>query len=289
MEKYGNGYRRKMKIKNELWIPMDCHSGRIQMKKLRTAVIIVAALVIYSLTYARESSGHFFDVQGKPLAQYDSLFAELYKYFKDSVPERITVVYTKGSTSRFNDRDELVLINETAARIKPYQVIGHESAHLCMANLTKRASTEEQFRFFDEGFASIFENILDHKENQYKDVSLKYAAGQNQQNNLSFEKVQAWSRYFGSPPAANWRAYNVGASFVYYVIDTYGIESFLALCKDIGNTRNLNQSCQNIFHKEQSTIEAEWQEYLSIHSAMNRVARLKKSCRWKEFLKRNIF
>jgi hypothetical protein len=97
------------------------------MKKLRTAIIFLAlVLVICYLTYAQGSSGHFFDVQGKPLVQYEALFDELCNYFKDSVPERITIVYTKGSTSRFNDRDEWVLINETAARFKPYQVIGHE-------------------------------------------------------------------------------------------------------------------------------------------------------------------
>ncbi|HYH01543.1 MAG TPA: Ig-like domain-containing protein, partial [Bacillota bacterium] len=142
-------------------------------------------------------------------------------------------------------------------------VIGHESCHLSMARFTKGASVKEEFRFFDEGFASVFEHMLANDSDKYKKTVLRIAAQQNQKDNVNFVKVQKWSEYFGNPNIAiNGYAYPVGASFVYYLSDTYGMDFFLSFCKDIGDTYDLDQSCRNIFKQNRNTIEAGWKEYL---------------------------
>ena len=124
------------------------------------------------------------------------------------------------------------LINEASVKNGPNQIIGHESCHLSMADFTNGASVKEKFRFFDEGFASIYEHMLANDSDDYKKTSLKIAVQQYLQGNVTFTKAQKWSEYFGDPKKfVHYYAYPVGSSFVYYVIDSYGMDSFLSFCK----------------------------------------------------------
>lgn len=72
--------------------------------------------------------------------------------------------------------------------------------------------------------------------------------------------------YFGDPSRnngkANWWAYEVGSSFNYYVIDTYGIDVLLAFFRAVGSEGDLNLALQSALKKDQTTVEREWQSWL---------------------------
>ncbi len=225
----------------------------------------VLLLVLFSaaLIYADSSTSHFFNVINQPLPEYEPVYPLLKQYFADSVPETIIVSYTKRKTSQFNPNSEIVLISEFVQKDNAVAVVGHESSHLSLANLTQGASVMEQFRFFDEGFADIFESIVQKDTEAFKRDSLIIAALQSQNHNVSFKKVQNWSEYFGNPQVkTNFYAYPVGSSFDFFIIDTYGMEQLFAFFKDIGNTQDLEKSIKNVFKKDQQVLETDWLRYL---------------------------
>ena len=216
-----------------------------------------------SMIYSGEKPGHYFDVDHKPLPQYEFIYDKLKDYFKNSVPQKIIVKYTTENTSRFDPINERVLINASSAKYDLIGVIAHESCHLCMANLTKKASVKEEFKFFDEGFANIFQSTITNKAEDYKNESLTIAAVQNSRNNVSFAKVQRWSEYFGDPQIkTNFNANLVGSSFDFYVIDTFGMDKLMTFFKDISKTQDLGESLKNVFKNDKQSIETEWLQYL---------------------------
>lgn len=216
-----------------------------------------------SIINSEERQWHYFDVNNEPLVQYESVYDQLNKYFKDGVPKKIIVKHITGNTSQFDPTFEAILLNEYALKNDPVGIAGHESCHLCMANFTHEASVKEEFRFFDEGFADIFESIINNKTAEYKNESLAVAAIQNLKSNVSFDKVQKWSEYFGDPRTkTNYYAYPVGASFNFFVIDTYGMDKLFMFFKDIGKTQDLAKSIKKVFKSDKLSIETEWQQYL---------------------------
>lgn len=233
---------------------------------MNRAVFILLMVTILSITAspAFSESYHFFNLDNRPLPQYEFIYRELVKFFQDSVPEKITVVNTTGKASRFDYGKERVLISEYHLKNDPVGIVAHESCHLSMENYTKGASVKEEFRFLDEGFAEIFHSIINNKFEEYKNEALAVAAVQNRKSNLGLARVQRWSEYFGSPETkTNFHAYPVGASFVFFAIDTYGMERFFALLKDISGTNKLDESFQNVFQKGMPVMEKDWLDYLS--------------------------
>ena len=216
-----------------------------------------------SMIFSEERQWHYFDVDHKPLPQYEFIYGKLKDYFKDSVPKKIVVKYTTENTSRFDPINEIVLINEYSAKYDLLGGIAHESCHLCMENFTKKASVKEEFRFFDEGFANILQSTITNKATDYKNESLTIAAVQNNKNNINFEKVQKWSEYFGDPQIkTNFYAYPVGSSFDFFVIDTFGMDRLITFFNDIGKTQDLEKSLKNVFKNNKQSIESEWLQYL---------------------------
>jgi hypothetical protein len=245
-------------------IPLEIF--RRQLVKLKIFIAVVLLFINVSGGYSEENSAHYVDVHNNPLPQYEWIYNELVKCFGDCVPQKITIKYSTGITSRFNPCSDSIIISKfSLEQNKLIEVIGHESCHLGLAHYTGRASILEKHRFFDEGFAEIFESIIGKRAEEYKCRALAYAAEQNYKNNVSFAKVQKWSVYFGNPrqKKANFGAYLVGASFDFFIIDTFGTEHLLALFRDIGQTRDLEQSFKNIFAKNKKIMEAEWLRYLS--------------------------
>lgn len=238
----------------------------ITLKKMMISPLLPLLLLMgSSVIHSEERQWHYFDADHKPLPQYEFIYDKLREYFQDKVPQKIVVQYVKGKTSRFDPVGERVLINEYSAQGDPdgVGVVAHESCHLCLENFTQGASIQEEFRFFDEGFADIFESIIINKADDYKKESLAIAALQNIRNNVSFEKVQKWSRYYGDPQIrTNFYAYPVGSSFDFFIMDTYGINRLFAFFKDIGQTQDLAKSLRNIFKSGQQAIEVEWLQYL---------------------------
>lgn len=234
------------------------------MRRVVFLVLILISIWLRSLSLVSSQSYHFYNDDDQPLPQYERIYDELVKYFQGCVPQKIKVIPIIGKVSRFDHKKERILIGNYALTNDPDGVIAHESCHLCMANYTKGASVREEFRFIDEGFAEIFQNIVNDRLEEYKSEALAVAAVQYLKSNLSLVKAQKWSEYFGNPEMqTNFYAYPVGASFVFFVLDTYGMEEFLAFVKDLGQTVNLDDSFQNVFQKKLPTMEKEWLEYLS--------------------------
>ena len=56
--------------------------------------------------------------------------------------------------------------------------------------------------------------------------------------------------------------YEVGASFDYFLIDTYGEDKLKVLFRDIGTSHDLGKSTQAIFGQSLIEIEKAWKRYL---------------------------
>lgn len=234
------------------------------MRRIIFLVLLVISILLRSLSLVSSQSYHFYNADDQPLPQYERIYDKLVKYFQGYVPEKIKVIPITGKVARFDHKKERILIGDYALKNDPIGVVAHESCHLCMANYTKGASVREEFRFTDEGFAEIFQNIINDRLEEYKSEALTVAAVQNLKSNLSLAKAQKWSEYFGNPEMqTSFYAYPVGASFVFFLIDTYGMKRFFAFVKDLGQTVKLDETFQNIFQKKLPAMEKEWLEYLS--------------------------
>lgn len=225
-----------------------------------------------------EGDAHFYDAAGRPLPQYEWIAERLKEYFPESVPPRITVQFqNQWRSSRFHPTDAAVLIHESVKNA-PEPVIAHESCHLCLANLTKGASTREKFRFFDEGFAEVFENLTMKRFEAYKEEALTVAAAQHRRRNVSFARVQKWSEYYGDPETkTNFYAYPVGASFDLFIMDHFGKDRLLAFFKDIGETGDLARTVRNVLGSDLPELEAKWLRYLEevdVSTAEPRIVKL---------------
>jgi hypothetical protein len=234
------------------------------MRRLVFLVLLLISILLRSLSIGSSQSYHFYNADDQPLPQYEWIYDELVKFFQDYVPEKIKIIPITGKVSRFDHQKERILIGDYALKNDPNGVVAHESCHLCMANYTKGASVREEFRFIDEGFAEIFQNIINDRREEYKSEALAVAAVQNLKSNISLAKAQKWSEYFGNPEMqTNFYAYPVGASFVFFLLDTYGMDEFFVFVKDLGQTVNLDETFQNVFQKKIPALEKEWLGYLS--------------------------
>lgn len=228
-----------------------------------------AAFLVFSATalFSADTEYHFFNINRKPIPEYESVYPLLRKYYKDSTIKRITVRYTEKVSSMFNVKNDEIQLNKSADNHE-LRTAGHESSHLCLANLTNGESVRERSRFFDEGFANIFGSIVDNDMEIYRKEALNIAAEQAAKGNVSFEKVRNWGDYFGKPGVrTNSYAYPVGSSFDFYIIDTYGMEKLFTFFTDIGKTRDLEESLKNVFGTEMKDFEAKWISYVAANKS----------------------
>ena len=206
---------------------------------------------------------HYFDGNGTSLPQWDFIWDQLFFYYGSNTPDRITVNYWNGSTSQFSPGTDSIRLNSGNVTAK---VVAHESAHLCNYNLTNGVSDTNSFRFVDEGFAEILGDDIAGEGDWYKAYTLAVAEEENQKGNVSVALVQDWSTYYGASGSdtstRNWRAYQVGSSFEYMIEDTRGSDAFHSFLVDIGVTRDLAATVQNVFSSTESAIEQEWKDYL---------------------------
>ena len=209
-------------------------------------------------------TAHFIGDDGTQLIEFESVWKSLQNYYESAMPARVTISFfdNKG-VSKFNPQRNQILLDRTGFQARGNNVIAHETSHLCLYQLTKGASNEEEFRFMDEGFAKIIENRFAGSIEQYKRQSLITAAIQLKNNNVSLQAVQKWSLYFGGPEAGRWWAYEVGASFDFFIIDQYGELKLKDLFKDIGKFHNLGISIRRVFNKSAADLESEWKAYLA--------------------------
>ena len=148
------------------------------------------------------------------------------------------------------------------------ELLVHEMCHLALYNLTKQNSMKEEFRFFDEGFAEIMGRQIGEPNelNEYKKQSIQKAKKELKNKGISFQKVQKWNKFFGDFNNANakldWSAYDVGASFVFFILDTYSKDKLYDFFVSVSKTSNLAKSILEVFSKKESEFEVEWKNYI---------------------------
>jgi len=204
----------------------------------------------------------------KPHEDYDllktsPLLMRLDKEFSGACPDVIHVKFTQSSTSQFHPPTSTIKIDPGSAKENLEVVLAHESSHLCMANLTKDFSNTEPFRFFDEGFASIMGAEAVGQAEVYKKQALATSAQYARHGKVKFEMIQKWKEYFGIPPEADWNAYQVGSSFIFFARDAFGAEKVREFFGAVGQSGDLDKALLSSFKCSKSSFESEWIKYLS--------------------------
>lgn len=231
---------------------------------IKKAILLCAVMITAVCWNAKADSFHYFDETGNPLPQYESIYQQLTLIYPGSMPEKIIIVFTEDTASRFDTINSRILLSSSRFQKIPTYLIAHESSHLCLNILTHGASIKEQFRFFDEGYACIVGNLISGELESYKlEEALPTAAIQNKNGNVNFEKVQDWKTYFGGPYNGNYYAYPVGASFDFFILNTYGQALLDQFFVTIGNTLDLDSTFKVVFQKTKAEMEKDWLSYLA--------------------------
>lgn len=224
---------------------------------------IFICLLISSFFSYPSKAGGFIDKDGKKLKQYDNVWNFVNKEVGDC-PKKVIfkLDVKKNSFSRFNGYPPRVILAKKPEHKNFKMVLAHETAHVCLYNKTKKMSNKEQFRFFDEGLADMIGGGFVGGEKLYKKKAFKRAQKKLQERQISFDLVQNWKSYFGSPPKVNYDAYMVGATFNYYVIEKYGRSKLNQFFISIGNTQSLKDSILKTFKVSPVEFETKWLEYI---------------------------
>lgn len=207
---------------------------------------------------------HYFDEQDQPLPEWDGVWSKLDAIFGSDTPPHIRFKQFSGDGGRFDGAAHAIVISDGAPRRDVVRLVAHESAHLCMYQMTRGASSTEPFRFFDEGYSDIVgKMIAGENMTNYKRSALAIASVQVKANAVSFAKVQQWWSYAGRLPSeGNAYAYPVGSSFVYFVIDSFGEKKLFDFFRDVGETRDLDTSLQHVFGLGAAAVEQRWTDYV---------------------------
>ena len=208
--------------------------------------------------------GHFYDVDGKPIATDDTAWPPLAEFFGAALAEKLTVLYQREGTSHFiADRNVIYISAASLKGAAEPAVVAHETAHRALAVLTEGASATEPFRFMDEGLAMIIEKTFQGSLAKYRRTSLLLAAKRLSTGSVQIADLQHWSKYFGDPTVtADWDAYNIGSAFDFFVQDTFGNNALKRLFVDLGKSRSLQSSVKTVLGKTLEETEAAWVGYL---------------------------
>lgn len=233
---------------------------------IRHAFVIAAVAFTGPLAPGRaHAETRYVDITGAPVYGHERGIEILQSYYGDAVPTRFTIESTDKARSLFQPRGNRVLISNQSQH-KEYNscAVEHESAHLALFAYTRGASLREEFRFIDEGMATLIDAEACHRLEESKRKARRMAADAMRLNRVSFAAVQKWSVYFGIPERGtpNWDAYQIGVSFNLFLWERYGKERLLAFLKELGTQGELGAALQASVGKDAATIESEWLGYL---------------------------
>jgi hypothetical protein len=220
-----------------------------------------------SANAAAGSAQHYFDPAGNALVQYEPVWRALHDAFGEHAPPRIIVQVSGGQFSQFDTRHDRIYITAEYSESRAVAIVAHESAHLAAHNVTTGYSTQNQFRFIDEGYASVFANRVSGNEVAFKAWALEIAARQQRKDNVRLHLVQDWRTYWGSSRNGRGQqteyAYPVGASFIYYLTDIHGAEAPMRFMKAIADTGDLHAAARLSLEMDGNELEAGWITYLA--------------------------
>ncbi|MGZ3423200.1 MAG: Ig-like domain-containing protein [Polyangiales bacterium] len=242
------------------------------MKSCLSAIAMLATVAAVACSGARPPvpcpeakppKAHFVDSDGNTLEQYDAIWVWLSRVYGQAGPTPIRITFRGRGDSMFQvATSSMDLSLQPLDGRSPRATIAHEASHLFLAQLTKRASELEEFRFVDEGLASVLEHELDGPSTAFRKSALGGAALRLHEAKYGFARVQRWSTFFGVDRDRDWGAYDVGASFVYFVRERYGEPALFKLLSTIGETRALGTAIARALGASMDDVEAGWLAYV---------------------------
>lgn len=208
-------------------------------------------------------AGQFVSLEGERVENLEQIWEHVNNTI-GSCPDKIKyrVDTSKKTFSRFKGQPPLVVLNQKDSDDQLEMVLSHETSHVCLFAKTKGASNLERFRFIDEGLANIIGGQAVNARKEYRTKSLKVAKKLLNTMGISFTKVQAWTKYFGRPPKADFDAYNVGSTFIFFIEESYGKERVEKFYLKIGEHRDLGKAVREAFGISLEELEKNWLAYI---------------------------
>jgi stage V sporulation protein SpoVS len=235
----------------------------------RAAATLVGVFAVLVAVHCLAASGGFTDDQGNNLSQFEPAWKAIELFYKESTPLHIRVIerdFADG-TSKFNCHNETIFIHPQHFKKNAAGILAHEASHLALCRLTAQANILVPFRFIDEGFADIIEFDIVGKADRHKTSALRRAAEQYELGNVSFQKVQNWRAYSRDAMGRfTPYAYQVGSSFVYFLIDSYSKEKLRDFFVSLGRHRDLAPALTEVFGLSLQETEKRWLGYLDTFS-----------------------
>ena len=209
-------------------------------------------------------AAHYVDADDNSLEKYDAIWSALQRFYRSESPANIRVRYRPSGPSMFDVPSSTVVISLSSLEKSSLRAtIAHESSHLFLAALTEGASTLDELRFIDEGLASVLGYEIDGQLAPYQARAVRLAAGRMKEAPITFERVARWPTFFGSGGKnLDWGAYDVGASFVFYLRDEVGDARLVDLLRSLGRTRSLEASARQVLGRSLSELESGWHAYV---------------------------
>ncbi|MBL6991930.1 MAG: hypothetical protein ISR65_19260 [Bacteriovoracaceae bacterium] len=230
------------------------------------ALILVFFLISFSTNLVAREKVYYIDQSGDPIHSLNHVAKHLEKIYGELTIWPVNVKYWDGPTSRFNCEGSPVALisNSHRENFKLFsRVVAHETSHIALCRLTDGASILNQFRFFDEGYANIVGSKLYGEDILYKGTSLRLGSLYHHYKHVSFSEIQNWETYYGGDNGRDYNAYNVGSTFIYFIMDNYGPNILDNFFSNIGSSKSLKDTSISVFGVSLESLEKSWKQYLA--------------------------
>ncbi len=210
-----------------------------------------ALLVLVACQRGEPLVHHFVAADGTARADLDSIWPVLVQFFGDGGVPATIVVDERPGNSKFDPHGNTIHVSTTSSQPER-ELVTHESTHVGLARLTDGASTREELRFLDEGFANVMQHVGD---GSYAETA---NAAARRRRPVRFADLEVWSTYFGHADAhPDWTAYDVAASFVLYFEHRYGEPGLHTLFAALA-TESIDSALARVTHEAPPAVEQAW-------------------------------
>jgi len=209
----------------------------------------------------RDAPARYVDAAGNGLERFEDIWTQLHALFGTSLPERLEVVYIGGRYSQFDPDAGVVRVSTDGFPDELRQTVAHETTHIALARLSRKASIREPFRFLDEGFANIRETMVAGADSEaYRRRAFGVAALRHRTDPLDVARLQRWSTFFGRPRSSetDFMAYEIASSLVFVLLDKHGEAGLLRLFESLGRSGELEVSLRDALGTTPAELERAW-------------------------------
>lgn len=225
-------------------------------------IAVLAVLLAGCASTETPTSAHYIDVTETKLSQYNSIWQLVNDKLRGSCPETITVKYPDMPASLFLPMENSVLINPRDRKFNHDTTLAHVTAHLCVFHLTHGGMRFEPFRFIDEGMASVIGAQANNTIAAYRTMSMVLAKRKIAKKQLTFDAITKWRTFFGTGNAIDYDAYYIGANFIFFIDESFGVDKRFELLASIEKTKSLEKSIAEVYEMPLADMENKWREYV---------------------------